>query len=128
MHMDERKYAISSRVYRSVVMTSFRVVHDIEPLRLPTARGKVSTAQIGCALPRGWFDGRSDLSSHSSAVDRNNFANGRGGGVWFQLASQPFASPANSFLVMSGYVYECCVSALRGSGGKCEARILITTT
>ena len=86
MHMDERKYAISSRVYRSVVMTSFRVVHDIEPLRLPTARGKVSTAQIGCALPRGWFDGRSDLSSHSSAVHRNNFANGRGGGVWFQLA------------------------------------------
>ena len=83
-------------------MTRLRLVHGIEPLRLPLREVKVTTVQICCAIPEGWFDGRRDLSSHSSAVDRTSFESGQGAGVRFSPCephSDPSISPTNFWLV-----------------------------
>ena len=93
-------------------MTRLRLVHGIEPLRLPLREVKVTTVQICCAIPEGWFDGRRDLSSHSSAVDRTSFESGQGAGVRFSPCephSDPSISPTNFWLVFRKKISGVCL-------------------
>ena len=93
-------------------MTRLRLVHGIEPLQLPLREVKVTTVQICCAIPEGWFDGRRDLSSHSSAVDRTSFESGQGAGVRFSPCephSDPSISPTNFWLVFRKKISGVCL-------------------
>ena len=117
------QYAIISRAYRSVVVTRLRLVHGIEPLRLPLREVKVTTVQICCAIPEGWFDGRRDLSSHSSAVDRTSFESGQGAGVRFSPCephSDPSISPTNFWLVFRKKISGVCLEGRGTNVGRLD--------
>ena len=86
MHMEEGLYAIRRIAHLLFVASHLRVVHGVNPLRLPLREVQECTVEICCTFAEGLLDGyRTDMSSFSSAILRCRCAHGRWAGAIIPL-------------------------------------------